>query len=292
MNATAMELQLATAFGKSLAEAMFLAHQLDESEDDGGHRRSFVLKVSGSGAKVTETLPHPAYQSWLSSNGTAYVTSDRGELWIHDHTGWSRERVCDEHVQLGPIWGWSGKTRADDVVIVATDTSLYVRSNATWQTHAIPELTDMVFRLHGLTPTEVYITTGYGLWMWDGKALGPVDGPERDLSGVRVVSDDEMIVTGQQLFRWTTAGGWEEIGPASQRHTIAVELFGGNVYVGTASGVIRLDDDQSILVTEVYCNVLANVGDHLVAAGDRTLLFDGQRWRPIDLPVLARGQTP
>lgn len=292
MNSPVQELQLSTAFGKSLTEALFLAHQLDESEDEGGHRRSFVVKVSGSGAKIIETLPHPAYQSWLSANGTAYVTSDRGELWLHDHTGWSRERVCDEQVQLRPIWGWSGKTRDDDIVITATDTSLYVRSNAAWQTHAIPPVTDMVFRLHGLTPTEVYITTGYGLWMWDGNALGPVEGPEGDLSGVRVVSDDEMVVTARPLFRWTTAGGWKEIGSEDQRHTIAVELFGGHVYVGTAFGVVRLDGDKRVLVTEIFCNLLVNVGDHLVAAGDKTLLFDGQRWRPLDLPMLARGQTP
>ena len=69
--APATELQLATAFGPSLAEAIFLAHQIDEREDDGGHRRSFVLRVDASGAAITDVLPHPAYKSWRSANGTS-----------------------------------------------------------------------------------------------------------------------------------------------------------------------------------------------------------------------------
>jgi hypothetical protein len=294
MNTPGRELQLATAFGPSLADAIFLAHQIDESEDDGGHRRSFVVRLGAAGAaKITETLPHPAYKSWRSSSGTAYVSSDDGELWIHDGSAWTRERVCEERVQLGPIWGFAGATAADDTVVVATHTNLYVRSAGVWHSHAIPELTEMVMRLHGLAPDELYLTTGYGLWLFDGQTMQPVEGPQRDLSGIRVVSDDEIIVTGQQLFRWTRADGWNELpSPGGDRHTIAVEIFRERVYVGSASGVLRLDAGTPTLVGDAYCNLLAEVGDHLVAGGDKTLVYDGARWRAIDLPVLARGQQP
>ena len=293
MTTAGKELELSTAFGPSLADAIFLAYQVDEADEETGYHRSFVVKISGTTAKITETLPSPAYQSWLSTSGTAYVTSDNGEIWIHDRTGWSRERVCEERVQLGPIWGWSGAAPQDDIVIAATHRSIYVRSNGTWQTHPMPPLPQMVLALHGLTPTEVYFTTDYGLWKWDGKALGAVEGPEQDLRGVRVVSDDEMIVTAMQLFRWTTTRGWNElVSPGGLKHTIAVELFGGRVYVGSGFGVLELVGDTPTLVTEIFCNLLVSVGDHLVAGRRKTLLFDGKSWRPIDLPVLARGQTP
>jgi hypothetical protein len=76
------------------------------------------------------------------------------------------------------------------------------------------------------------------------------------------------------------------------KHTIAVEVFGGRVYVGSAFGVLELIGDRPALVTEIFCNLLVSVGDHLVAGRRKTLLFDGKGWRPIDLPALARGQTP
>jgi hypothetical protein len=287
-----LNLEMATAFGSSLADAILLARDAD---DDGESRpKTFVVRVDGGKTRVAEVLEGPSTQAWRSANGTAYVTSDRGELWVHQGGAWSRERVCEEQVAFRPIWGFGGATPRDDVVLVATDTSLHERRGGAWRSFEIPESAEMVFRLHGLRPDAVFMTTADGLRRWDGEKLGrPGSPPMPELSGVRAVSEDELVVTGDgQLFRKAGGGRWETIAAAGGgRHTIAVETFGGKVWVGTSKGVVRLDGATPSLVTNVYCNQLVNLGDHLLASGHGTLLFDGQSWRPLALPTARAGSA-
>lgn len=294
MSDTVKEVQLSTAFGPSLAEAWLIGHQLDESEEELGHQRSFVLRMEDLGRmpRIVETLPHPVYESWRSDNGTAYCTSNQGRLWVWEKGAWSRQVVAEEEVQLGGIWGFSGTSPKDDALFVTTDTAIYVRVEGTWRMHPMTDLVEVVYRLHGLSPDEVYITTDYGLWRWNGSEIEQADGPEGDLSGVLVLSEGEMIVTDDFLHRWTLQEGWQEIdSPGEDDHTVAVTMFQGCAHVGTLRGVVRLDGAHTELLNETPCNLLASVGDGLIAGRDHTLLLYEGKWQTLPMPRLARGQV-
>jgi hypothetical protein len=287
-----------TAFGPSLAEALILCSQRDEWGDDEGPQRAFVVGLTGLdedgelGAEIRETLPSPVHRSWSSDNGTTYCSSNAGELWVHGTSGWTRERACEEPLQLEWIWGLSGSTPEEDELFVSDEQRLFVRRGGTWQALEVPGNIEMINGIHGLRGDQIYLATDAGLYLWDGHGLHGHPAPGGEALAIRVLSEDEMLLAADNaLHRWTRAEGWVHIeGPDP---TIALVEDGSDVFIGTIDGAVRLEGDHvRPELHSGFCNFVARLGEDLLVSGEAVLVRQRGLWRPVRLPTLARGATP
>lgn len=283
----AKELQILTAFGASIDTAMIIAVHPDERAAEPKNHRSIVLKITNGSVQVVETLSQPIYVSWLSTSGAAYCPTHNGQVVIRTNGAWEREQVCDRDVRFGDVFGFCGAVPRDDIVFVSSDESLFIRTEGVWKEHAMPQTVEIVRRIHGLSQDQVYITTDEGLLCWNGSKLVELEGPECEPSGVLVISETEMLVTGGDLFYWSDETGWETLASPAERHTIALVPFGEVVFIGTANGVLQYCSGELELVTDCFCNNLMNIGTGVVASGDANYLFDKEKWIKFELPILS-----
>lgn len=287
------ELSVITAFGESVDSAIVLAAQPDEEEQEFGAERTLVLRIEGGVGRIVDVLPSPVVESWRSESGKAYCTSNGGQILTYFNGTWDREKVCQKDEYFRGIWGFGGKTDRDDIVIICSNESLYVRDKQSWSEYPMPQTVEIVKRIHGLSPDEVYVCTDDGLLCWNGKELKEIEGPDDELRGVLVLSDQKILVTGDRLHLWSDKEGWRVLdSPAGEDHTHAILPFGDDIFIGTLEGILRLRGSKLEIVLDSFCNTLVSVGDAIIAAGDESYLFDGKQWVLIQLPKLAFGEDP
>lgn len=280
------ELQILTAFGASVDEAMIIAAHPDERSAEPKNHHSIILKIVKGVTQVVEILRQPIYASWLSTSGVGYCPTNQGQIITFIDGAWQLEQVCERDVRFGDVFGFSGSDSIHDVVFVSSDESLFVRTEGIWKEHAMPQTVEIVYRMHGLSQDEVYITTDEGLLCWNGSELVELEGPEYEATGVLVISESEMLVTGGDLFYWSDETGWQTLSSPAERHTIALISFVAAAFIGTANGVLRYESGELELVTDYYCNNLMNIGTGVIATGDANLLFDGESWNKLNIPEL------
>ena len=288
------ELNVITAFGVSTDSAIILAGQPDELEQEFSAERVMAVQIINGVCEVVDTLPHPIVNSWLSPNGRAYCSSNKGHILTHFDGSWIREKVCDKEDTFDGIWGISGDSEQQDVVFVTSDESLYIRQEGVWSEYPMPQQVERVTRLHGLSLDEIYICTDDGLLCWNGKEIIEIEGPDDDPVGVIVLSKNKMIVAGYDgLYQWSSESGWKSLDSPAEEPTVATLFFMDDIFFGTTDGVVRLRDDKLELVCEFFCNQLVSIGDAIIASGpDEAYLFDQKTWKRLQLPKLGFEEEP
>lgn len=284
----AKELNVITAFGESTEGALILAGQPDELEQEFSAERMLVVQIKNGNCQVIDTLPHPVFNSWRSTSGRAYCSSNEGHILTYSGGQWNREKVSDKEDLFDGIWGISGDSDRQDTVFLSSDESFYIRQNEEWSEYPMPPQVEAVTRVHGLSPDEVYICTDDGLLCWNGSELTEVEGPDDEPVGVIVISKNEMLVTGYDgIYLYRDGEGWEVLDSPASGPTVATLAFMGDIYVGTTEGVVRLRDNKLELVCEFFCNQLVSIGDAVIASGmDDAYLFDQKTWGRLQLPML------
>lgn len=279
------ELILTTAFGDSKEAAVLLAAQPEELEEEFGAQRAFALKLKNNEGIIVEEISHPIIDSWCSRSKKAYCSSDRGHIMTYQNGNWNREKVTGKEIEFKAIWGFSGLKAPDDTVFLGSDESLFILDKGIWNEHPMPQPVEMVSRLHGLSSDEVYICTDDGLLCWNGTELIKKEGPDDDLRGVIVISEQEILVTGDRLHLWSDEEGWKKLdSPGEEDHTLAICPFGDDIFIGTLNGVVRYRNGGMEMVTSEFCNILADVGDAIIASGDEAYLFEDGQWKRLRLP--------
>ena len=151
----------------------------------------------------------------------------------------------------------------------------------------------MVYRLHGLSPAEVYICTDAGLLCWNGQELTEFEGPDDEPLGVLVLSREELLVVGDGVHHWSDKAGWTDLESPVDSHAAEMMSLGEDVFIPTLDGVLRLRSGEFDIVVESRCNKVLSVGNAILAAGTGGLVsFDGKSWLRLFLPVVVSEEDP
>jgi hypothetical protein len=277
-----------SAAGTSLANTRIIAGDPDDVDGD-TFAEVCLLSIRGDRLEIDERLPYPVYDAWMSSHGTLYCTCMDGFVAIGRDGAWTRETVgsLDEPPQR--IFGLSGGDAGTDVVFAVSNRALHVRAQGRWSEHPFPEDVDMTFGLFGLSPDSIYVcTAGEGLHRWNGRGFDFVEMPyPEEPSGVLVTAPDDLLVTADDLHL-RRDGEWSTPEHDGGKTTIAVAQLGEDAFIGTRKGVLRLHHGELTLTPLGFCNILAGVGNAVIAAegfeGPQVHVFDGRSWRSLDLP--------
>ncbi|MCB9562205.1 MAG: hypothetical protein H6708_17510 [Kofleriaceae bacterium] len=279
-----------SAAGTSLAAARVVAGDPDDIDGD-TFATVALLRVVGDRLEVAERLPHPVYGAWMSDAGTMYCTCVDGFVAVGRDGAWTREAVGAPDEPPERIFGLPGDRPGAEVVFVASNRALHVRADGQWTAHPFPDDVDMAFGLHGLSPEAIYVcTAGEGLHRWNGHAFELVDMPfAEEPSGVIVTAPDDLLVTADDI-RLRRDGAWSTLAHDGGAPTIAVAQLGGERFVGTRTGVLRLHGGGVELAPLGYCNLLAAVGDAVIASqsfeGTAVHVYQDGRWRSLALPAV------
>lgn len=283
-----LELEIFSGFGKEWKDAVALAYHPEDAEGEFGPQRTFVIKFTENVGRVVKEIPHPIWESWLSNNGKAYCASNNGKIYTYCNQEWRREKICDEEVNFDHIWGISGNTSKEDTIFLCTDEVLYQWENEKCQQFPLPEKFEVVASIHGLKKDEIYIATDCGLACFNGKKIIDLESPKIDMYGVRVLSDEQLMVTGGSvLLLWSDDTGWTEIENTTGidlGFTRAISAFSKGVFIGTLGGVLRYQNNTCKLLNDTFCNTIVSMDDAIIAAGEESYLFDGKTWSRLQLP--------
>ena len=288
------ELLMLTGFGNGPSTARILAVQPDEFGEEEWPLRTFVFGLQGPSLGLLETLPTPIDESWMSANCATYCPTNNGKLMRHVDGRWSSFQVCHRNEEFGAVIGFSGSTPEQDQLMICGSVSTFAGSTEKGFTEiAMPNNVEEVWRLHGLTPSEVYICTDAGLMLWDGHSVRAIDGPDDEIFDVLVLSPTELIAVGEDAHRWVDGKGWSKIRSAVKDLAQGMCLYQNQVMLPGLDGVGRLEGNEIKRLAKFSSNQLIACGETLMAAGsDGGLsIFNGTDWVRIKLPKLAPGEV-
>jgi len=211
----------------------------------------------GEGRKIKETLPDvPKYGNILrirTIGDRAYVCGMTGMVYQRGRKGWSH---MDEGLlgKDGLEFEDMGGTGPDDIYAVGLPGSICHYDGKRWRRLEIPT--------------------------------------DRPLSGVKVISKDEVYVCGDDgLVFEGNRKGWKSIGPKDPDLDFwGIDVFQGNVYVAHDGGLMvrkegAFEEVNFGLKGGIDCHRLhANDGVLWSFGIDTLLAFDGMTWRRVNQP--------
>lgn len=287
------ELEMLTGFGRTLGGGMLFAVQPDEWAEQPGDHRTFVFRPGANSVDLIEVVTRPIHESWMSTNGTGYCPTNNGQLLIYADGAWTTEVICGRAEEFGAMTGFGAPLPANDELIVGGSASIFARRNRRWKEHNVPDDVGELYGLHGLTPSEVYLCSDAGLFLWDGKEFESVDGPEDDeLSNVLVVSPTEIIGVGDGVHVWTDKKGWRQLKSPCDDVAGGLCRLGRDIFIPSLEGIMQLKDGKLKKVATFSTNPLVAVGDNIFGAivGGGICRYDGTTWTRIAVPKLASGE--
>lgn len=283
------KLQILNSFGTSLNNALvFAVKESDWEESESNEFPVYALKIDGHVAQIKDVLKQPVIEIWQSKNGAAYCPSTKGQMLIYNNNSWNSEVVCDRNEEFGYIWGISGSSISDDSIYIVSDTSFFTRINEIWKEYPLPEDIEMTYRMHGLSPKEIYICTDSGLLLWDGEVFEEVEGPDDEPSAVYVLSDSELLVVGDSgVYLWTEELDWQELESPTDEVANGITAWGKDIFIPSLEGILKFHDGVITKVDKFSCNKILNIGNAILAAGSEGGLLmsqDGVGWSEINVP--------
>jgi hypothetical protein len=284
------ELMMLSGFAVDDATAFVFSVRPDDWGDP--KRETFVHRVRADAAEWVQTMRQPLNDCWWSRHGVVYVTTDTGEVIAFERGNATPERACARTEPVEAIIGFSGATAADDVLIACGGTSLFVRSAGRWSEHPLPDEVAELYRLHGLSPDEVYVCTDAGLYLWNGTVFAPRLGPDDEIVDVFVRCATELVAVGDGVHLWSDALGWKQLKSPFGRHSVGLCSVSDSVYIPSRSGIARLTGMTLEKVSGTPSGQLVPVGGGIVAAGrDRGMSFLTDRgWQRLQLAPPAAEQ--
>ncbi|HSY21422.1 MAG TPA: hypothetical protein VK841_04870 [Polyangiaceae bacterium] len=296
---SARALQINSAFGKSLAEAVLLAQHPAERVDARGlpqaNARTFVLRLQGSRAVLVEERPLPLVRSAYSASGVAYIgTNERNTVQKWQAGRWSEEVFSPKPVDfIRYVFAVPGATPEDDTVFLMGNKRIFIRSAGKWLNLRAPG-EGLSFQADGFRADHVFIG-GPTLSMWDGKKLVELESPERDTMGRMVLSADDRLVGGNSDVNISKPDGTWGLIDTPTKGFYAYARFRDEVYViSDDMGLLKVyPGDVRVLSPRIDPLGLVSVGDALIAYGtDGAFIWDGGKCTPIDMPVCEVGKQP
>lgn len=295
---SAKPLKISGAFGTSRDQAILFAVHPDEEHDPAGNplanRRTFILELQEKQAIFREELPFPLARAWCSPTGTGYCSSiQSNQIYKYSQGRWTKEVFSPKTIPfITFVFGLAGDNPEDDTLILSSESGIFVRQGGSWS--MLPSLGGTPFQIHGRHLNEVFVG-GTELAKYNGKTLEPLDPPEDDsISALWVTSDDRLIGGNTYMSITNSDGDWERIETNESDFYNLVE-FDGHIYASTFDeGIVRVYPHTPTQVTPAFeTNAIISLGDGLIAVGDdESMIFDGNEWSAIQVPVCQEGKTP
>lgn len=233
------ELIITAAFGQTADLALLLAEAPDDDEDDeeiSAGSLTYVLELKQGKTKIINQLSTHIYSCWRSQSGAAYCSAEDGLVYVYYQGKWVQEKVSDHPVSFRFMWGFSGKSDAEDLVFLCSHTTLFIRDHRVWRAYPLPETIESTSGIHGLSPDDLYISSKEGLVHWDGTQFEELELPDPyDVFwGLRVLSKDSLLLVGEKhVYQWRDQKGWDKSAIPSGEGTVAIMEQGGKVFIGT-----------------------------------------------------------
>lgn len=221
-----------------------------------GHNGNIL--VIGQGRQEVEVIPDVKKYGTLlrirSIGSSAYVCGMTGQVLVRHHNDWT-------HIDTG-LLGKDGLDFED---------------------------------IGGTGPNNLYLVGIKGaIFHYDGRRWQSIESPtNRPLSGVKVVSKDEVYICGDDgnLFKGN-GRKWKSIGlDEPDRDFWSVEAYRDKIYVAYDGGLMCYDGDE---LEEVEFKLKGDIDCHRLHANDGvmwsfgldTLLYtDGRQWYRVDCPA-------
>lgn len=286
--------------GQRIDDSIILAAHPDERMMPNGWepshtRRTLVLHFDGQRATFALELPDPLVRAWSSDSGCAYCAPVRGNyIYMFRDGRWKRETFSRKDEDVFYIWGWSGADGDSDIVFVATDGALFIRTRGSWQSHRPPRPAKRLYGLHGLHIEQLHVCSDKGLLTWNGSTFQEADDPEDATVKSILVRESDILAGEDDLLRWTEEQGWQHVAPRLPDVT-ALLAVGRRTFAGTfEQGVLEEVDGRFVAATPPFmCLALQRVGDAAFARGDkRGFVFAGTQWLALELPACEAGRAP
>ena len=181
-----------------------------------------------------------------------------------------------------------------DLIAVCGRTSLFVGDGRHFEEYPAPDDVKELRRVHGLRADEFYACADAGICRWDGEQLALIESPEDDILDVMVLSENELLAVGERAHRWRDNEGWSELESPTEDHARGMCRLGGEIYVPSLDGVLRVEGDELTMISPSPSNLLVPIGKGIVAArvGGGAWYFDGKTWARVTLPTLAPNENP
>jgi hypothetical protein len=283
------ELQLLSVFGSAVDTATLVSvHRKEWSAAPWRHRTFLLtLDVTTNVATLKETIQRPIHESWTSPTGTVYCPTNNGEILERRDGRWHVAKVCDRDQRFGQIIGFRDRTEVDALMMLGK-TTIFIRSQNAWRERAMPDNVTEMWRLHGISFDDVYVTTDAGLFRWNGDSIEAVEGPDDEVIDVMVTSPGELLAVGERVHRWRDGEGWSELDSPAETHARGMCRADGRVFIPSRSGVFLVDGDQLVQVFDFASNLLICMAGEIIGAGTRggACRYDGQRWLKVELPAV------
>jgi len=292
------ELLVNEAFGERADAALLLADAPDLPYDWVGDpsklpapvEKTALLSFSPSGVQFREWLPARLARAWRSPNGAVYCTGSHGQVMLLTPGGYRVEQVVDaDDAMLSFVMGFGGKTENEDIVLAFSGLRAFLRVGGKWSEIAVPEDAEKLISADGRTANEVYWVTAGGVFLWDGREVTPVEGPNDELRGVLVRPNGDMLMTGMNALHVWSEGAqkWtRQKAPVRLRAGMAEQ--NGVVFLATGEGVLRWDGKTFEMDAQGFDTIgFSTVGTQLfVMGGDEGLrMRRSNEWVPVAVPM-------